>query len=75
MSIRKELLFFISVVAAALLWMPVAAWLMPRITNAPFYGNDPSWYWSSTALGIFLAYGLRGWLWFRTRRFAQPSAK
>lgn len=56
---HNELTFFVAVLATALLWLPVAAWLMPRIALAPSYEANPLWYWTSAGMGVVMAYGLR----------------
>lgn len=59
MKFSKELQFFVYVFLISAAWVPVAAWLMPRIASAPTWDANPQWYLSSALMGIVLAYALR----------------
>lgn len=56
---RSNLQFFGLVLVVAIMWLPISVWLMPRISPAPTWAERPSWYVSSCAMGILLAYALR----------------
>jgi len=38
--------------AAALLWLPISAWIMPKFFNAPHLIENPNWYLSSMMMGL-----------------------
>jgi hypothetical protein len=47
--------------AAALLWLPISAWIMPKFFNAPHLIENPNWYLSSMMMGVVVVYLVR-WL-------------
>ena len=59
MRLKNEFQFFIYLVLIAAAWVPISAWLMPRIALAPTWEANPSWYVSSGVMGVLLAYVLR----------------
>ncbi len=53
--------FFLVTLVAALLWLPISSWIMPKFSSAPQFNENPNWYLSSTVMGIVVAYFIR-WL-------------
>lgn len=59
MSRKSEFRYFLYVVLVCAAWVPVSAWLMPRISDAPTWNADPAWYLSSSVMAIVLSYVAR----------------
>lgn len=51
--------FFMVALATALLWLPLSAWIMPKLSNSPQFSENPNWYLSSMVMGVVMAYIVR----------------
>ena len=71
-KIRNAVVTFIQIGGAAALWLPLAAWIMPLVADAPTYEADPLWYWSSFAMGVVLTFAVR---WAARKRSALSISK
>lgn len=56
---KRELQFVTYVVLMAMIWMPIAVWLMPLAAGAPTWEENPMWYITSAIIGVVLAWPLR----------------
>lgn len=52
---KRDGLFVFAVFCAALVWLPVATWIMPRIAGAPIWSENPAWYMSSLPMSVVIA--------------------
>lgn len=58
MNFKREARFAVFIAFTILLWLPVAAWIMPRF-GAPSWHESPGWYFAATLLLVPLLYVLR----------------
>lgn len=74
MKLKGPVTHLLSLAFAAVLWLPLSAWLMPRILDAPQWHDNPSWYLSSLVVGIGLSCALQ-WMWDRRQIRPIPAAQ
>ncbi len=51
---KRDGIFVFAVFCAALVWLPVATWIMPRIAGAPIWSENPAWYMSSLPMAVVI---------------------